>query len=291
MWRLLVVLVVAVVSSLVGCGRVSFDALALDSAIDARPDAPIDAAFGPPQLVAVSSSVDEEDPSLTDDMLEMYFDANPGLVRVTRTAIDQPWSSRVLVMELGTGSTVNNAKISGDGLALYFTSRRVPSDAADIWYATRPDRTSLFSAPQLVGGVQTSSDEYEPMAVGDGHVIYFSRAILTESLWRASRASTMDPFADTTNIPELDSPAYEGGIWVSADERVAYFHSDRVSSAERMIFRASRADASDPFGTPVAVSEIDLPGKLEDPWLSPDGHTLYFASDTSGQYDIYMATR
>jgi hypothetical protein len=287
-WRLAVV-------ALVGCGRLSFDPHAFDGAsdaVDARSSAAVNAPFaaGQPVPELATAGVDEDDPCLTDDMLEMYFDTQSGLARVTRTALEQPWSSPVMVTELNTGN-VNNAKISGDGLTIYFNSTRVPSMAGDVWFATRPDRASAFSTPELVLGIQTANDEFEPMVNAEGTVIYFGRTNVTPSLWRAARASTAVPFGNEQPLTALDFPGYDGSPWVSQDELVVYFHSDRVSSAERAIFRATRASTTDAFSTPVRLIELDVPGKEEDPWLSPDGHTLFYAVNSGGQYDIYMATR
>ena len=37
--------------------------------------------------------------------------------------------------------------------------------------------------------------------------------------------------------------------------------------------------------------EIDGPNAENDPWVSPDGHTIFFTSTRSGSLDIYTATR
>lgn len=290
MWRLLLV---AVVVAPCGCGRVGFDVSPAgggDGPGGSIDSAPVDAPFGPPQkIMELSTAQDEDDPSLTDDMLEMFFDDNTtsaGLVHSTRSAVDQPWSPPVQVTELNT-ARVNNAKIAGDGLTIYFASTRAPAMGNDLWFATRPDRTSPFSAPQIIPGTQTAGSEIEPMALPGGKVLYFT----SMGLWRAERPSATVAFGSPIPIPELDSGTYDGSMFVSSDERVVYFHSDRVSAAERAIYRASRANAGDPFGAPVRLTELDMTGKEEDPWLSPDGHVLYFSSNTSGQYDIYTATR
>jgi hypothetical protein len=162
--------------------------------------------------------------------------------------------------------------------------------AFDIFVATRPDRSSTFSVPQLVVSLQGPMNEIEPEPVFGGLVMYFTRENV--GFMRAERtATTTDTFANFAMQATIDSPAYDGGLFVTDNELVVYFHSDRATSAERAIYRSVRANATDPFGAPVRLSELDMPNKEEDAWLSPDGHTLFFASNTSGQYDIYMATR
>jgi hypothetical protein len=255
-------------------------------------NAQVDAPFGPPQLVAeLATATDEDDPTLTDDMLELYYDdATLGLMRSTRASVTEPWSAPSPVAELNAGGNVNNAKVTGDGLGIYFASSRAPAMGFDFFVATRPNRTSTFTVPQLIVSLQGPMNEIEPDPVSGGLVLYFDRENV--GLLRAERASTTtDTFANLQSQTTIDSTAYDGGLFVTANELVVYFHSDRVTAAERAIYRSVRANASDPFGMPVKLAELDMPGKEEDAWLSPDGHTLIFSSNTSGQYDIYMATR
>ena len=37
------------------------------------------------------------------------------------------------------------------------------------------------------------------------------------------------------------------------------------------------------------IDELSTDSDERDPWLSPDGRELYFSSDRSGQYAIYVA--
>jgi hypothetical protein len=52
---------------------------------------------------------------------------------------------------------------------------------------------------------------------------------------------------------------------------------------------ASRRATSDPFKHFEPLDDLNTPRDERDPWLSPDGRELYFASDRSGHYDIYVA--
>jgi WD40 repeat protein len=42
---------------------------------------------------------------------------------------------------------------------------------------------------------------------------------------------------------------------------------------------------------PLGGDDDGLPMRDGDPWLSPDGHVIVFASRRAGTYDIYAATR
>ena len=48
---------------------------------------------------------------------------------------------------------------------------------------------------------------------------------------------------------------------------------------------------SEPFGTPTLVLELDTAGLDSDPFLTPDLTTMYFASDRSGDTELYVTTR
>jgi len=49
------------------------------------------------------------------------------------------------------------------------------SGGFDIWYATRPTKSSPFTAPQPVPVINSPNDEGEPHVTADGCGIYFTR--------------------------------------------------------------------------------------------------------------------
>ena len=56
------------------------------------------------------------------------------------------------------------------------------------------------------------------------------------------------------------------------------------------LFVAFRRSTSEPFADIAPLDALNPPSDERDPWLSPDGRELYFASDRSGHYDIYVTT-
>jgi hypothetical protein len=71
---------------------------------------------------------------------------------------------------------------------------------------------------------------------------------------------------------------------VSADELVIVF-----SNASDM-FYATRTTASDPFGAPVPLAQLNTAVIENDPELSSEGCELYFRSPRVSISDIYVAT-
>ena len=101
--------------------------------------------------------------------------------------------------------------------------------------------TGTWSAPQLIGGTATGSEESDPS--------------------------------------------------ISADELSLYFTSNRTPSMGRALWRSTRASPTDAFGAPALLSELDTTGDETEPSIAPDGLTLYYTSNVSGMYEIYVATR
>jgi Tol biopolymer transport system component len=83
-----------------------------------------------------------------------------------------------------------------------------------------------------------------------------------------------------------DSPNTHDGLTL-------YFSSDRPgSSGMTNIWRATRESTSEPFMAPEPVDELNTDEREEDPWVSPDGRTIWFASGRgSGVFHLFTATR
>jgi hypothetical protein len=55
------------------------------------------------------------------------------------------------------------------------------------------------------------------------------------------------------------------------------------------LFVAWRRSTSDLFSVPQALVDLNTAADERDPWLTPDGTTLYFTSDRGGVLNIYTA--
>jgi hypothetical protein len=284
------------------CGRVGFaggddagstDATDASGATDAVvfPTGP----FGAPAVIAnVNSTAEEDDVSLTGDMLEIFFASKRTgtsvLWHATRASVTDPFSAPVEVVELGP---LNNPEISHDGLTLYFAD--VLSGGLgmeDIWFATRADRSSPFGARQLLPGINTAARELEPWLLDNGRVLYltFGATSSVADIARAERATASDAFGAPETIATFVTSSYDGGVWVDQSERVLMFHSERLDPAAD-IFISTRASTAEPWSTPVELTELNSGSADEDPWMSLDGHVMYFVSRRSGNMEIYTATR
>jgi hypothetical protein len=96
--------------------------------------------------------------------------------------------------------------------------------------------------------------------------------------------------------PVVNSSAADSGAFISKDGLTLYFGSNRpggVGNFDIWVSRRVRLDG--PWGPPQNLGPaINTPGNEQTPALSPDGRTLYFASDRPeglGGMDLYRAGR
>lgn len=110
-------------------------------------------------------------------------------------------------------------------------------------------------------------------------------------LWMAQRADRQSPFTNIQNIEAVNSSSSELGPHISADGLQLYFSSNR--NERKQLFVSERATRDEPFGAPVCLSMLDMPGGHNaQPCLSSDGLSLYFQLQTGenrSTRDIYVS--
>ena len=198
-------------------------------------------------------------------------------------------------------NTINDEYVnmlSFDGFQLLFT-RKMPSDNG---YQKESLFVSYFedgawSEPRLLAFADFPED-IDPGAAfisADGKKLY-----LTGCGWK--RDSSCDIYISEWkegqwSMPRRLSENINTGSWesqpcVSGDGKELYFVSRRSGNAD--IYRSIRnADGS--WGEPQSLGgPINTKGTEMAPFLHPDGHTLYFSSDTHlgmGGFDLFMSRR
>ncbi|NVB85171.1 MAG: hypothetical protein HOV81_42790 [Kofleriaceae bacterium] len=275
------------------CGRVGFDAASQDAAV---PSGPFEA---PQEITELSSAGDDDDPTLTADMLEIYFASTrtsgmggiSDLFSSTRASVDEPWSPPVFVTELNTATNEESPGISPDGLTLWFS--RATGANPDLYVTTRTARGQPWNPPVLVTELNTTDLELSPEPARDGLRIAFYRET-PRVLYEATRATPTSLWNSAVRISELSDPVY--------GHKSPFFVSDRElwlawnPSGTYDLYRAIRPAPDQPFGLPMLVEGTDLNiagADDDDPWLSPDGATLVMSSSRPelGKQKIYIAHR
>jgi hypothetical protein len=298
--RVVAGLVVALVG-LVGCGRVDF---ALGPELDAASPS---GSFGTAQPITIlDSTLNDADPTLTGDQLELYFSSNrvttgfgnTDIYRSVRANLAAPWGAPDLVPELSSIGFDDSPEVSSDGLTLWLTTTR---DVATnrVYVATRPDRTSVWGTPTFVAELSSTLLDTNLAISGDGLVAMIEHQTATSSndydLYEHRRATLTDPWGPERHVVEISSPSNENGQCLDEHGLVVYFTSDRPGTQGVFdIYTATRPTLGDSFSTPVRVDELDTPYDDGNPFLTRDGHAIYWSSDrppNGGGRDLWFATR
>lgn len=93
--------------------------------------------------------------------------------------------------------------------------------------------------------------------------------------------------------PVVNSPAGEIEMSISKDGLSLYFASNRSGNFD--IWVSQRANVDDPWGPPQNIGpSVNTAAREQAPFLSPDGHRMYFFSDRVGGFggtDLYVSRR
>lgn len=255
--------------------------------------------FGEAMLIEeLASDVEDENPTLTEDLLQIYFtsrrEGGPGNADVwfsERATPDDPFSEPLPVPEVSTEEFDSSPAISPDGLMLW-TAIDVEAGLGglDIWVSTRATRSDSWSDPVNVVELNSPEDDL-PRPIGDdGRVmpIQSRRDGSVYQMYLAIRESEDGAFGTPLllNSLLLEGQAMGDGF-VTYDGLGVYFAYSIEDSGD--LYFASRPSRDDDFRSAVPIESLNSDADERDPWLSPDGQRLYFASDRDGVLNIYEA--
>lgn len=285
-----------------GCGG---DALITLGQGDPRPRF-----FDQGRAISILNSVeDDENPTLTEDMLEIYFtsDREEGLGGsdvwfATRGTRAEPFGVPKLLKEASSEAEETSSAISADGLTLWVGSRRprVPGSDEDddtdhnIWRLRRADRESPWQQIELVSGLNSPFDDIPRPVALNGTVMPMSRrnAAGDYETFLATRSTIDDEFSSP---PQLIAEIAEQGLYtvdafMTNDGRLLFFN--RSDSDGGVLYMAWRRSPEDPFIETLPLEVLNLGDDVRDPWVNKDGTRFVFTSDREGgegRLDIYMA--
>lgn len=160
-----------------------------DLFVSRREDTSDDLGWGPPIPVGpeVNSVLLETEPWLSRaGGNRLYFGRGPGnqeqdfyVVHVDGNG--RPTGSAAPVQELNSTGTVpfgneDGIAIRGDGREVIFTSRRLPTGAAEMFVATRAGVGQAWGEPQLLAQLNSPRPDVQPALAHDGRTLVFSSA-------------------------------------------------------------------------------------------------------------------
>jgi WD40 repeat protein len=277
----------------------------------------------PVLLTELASPSRTDNPTLTGDLLEIYFttdraSGNGDVWFATRPSPTAPFGTPAAVTAVNGDSFETSSAISADGLTLWFGSDRAGGAGAnDIWVSQRPSRDAPWSTPVNVVALNGPDDDIPRppgqhalvMPMASTKVTAANPASANYQTYLAARATTGAPFGAPVAIPELDYPdrsTVDG--FLTDDGLTIFFSSAPVAEAADAgappidagkpadggapnsdLFVAWRLSTSESFSLTQPLSDLNTAADERDPWLSPDGTTLYFTSDRGGALNIYTA--
>ena len=275
--------------------------------------------FDTPKIVPeLASNARTDNPTLTADLLEIYFTSdresgNGDVWFATRSDPSQPFGQAVSIAEVNSIFFETSSAISADGLTLWFGSDRGTGvGSTDIWQSTRRSRTDPWQSPFNVVALDTAVEDIPRPPGQHGLVMPLSsKPGAVYQTFLAARPSTGAPFGKPVLVSELaftDRTTVDGFL---TDDGLTLFYSSSplqypadagprpgdasansidggpVPSAD--LFVAMRRSTTEEFSAKFPLDDLNTSGDERDPWLTPDGKTLYFTSDRDGALSIYTA--
>jgi len=255
--------------------------------------------FGTPRLLSeLDTSYANENPSLTADLLELFFTSGRGdnsadVWTARRTSAQQPFDAPSIVAEVSTSAFDTSPAISLDGLTLYFGSDRSGGvGAVDVWQVTRPDRTTAWAALQNVAALNSTAKDI-PRPPGE-HGLVMPLGSQRDSAagyqtFLAARPTVAQAFGAPVRVPGLASDQDAVADGFLTDDGLTLLYSVTPPGKRADLFVVSRPSTTAPFSQPTPLS-LNTVADERDPWLSPDGTTFFFSSDRGGSLQIYEVT-
>lgn len=208
----------------------------------------------------------------------------------TRTSIGDTWTAVTDLGAVNSNAADVDPTISADQLTLYFAR------SSQIYRSTRAAIANPFGAPALAPVINSAASDFGPYLVDDGSSLYFSSTRNSDA--GISELFVTQPTADGG----FTAPANVNGAnlktgdnrfaAVTADQLVLYFGSNRGAGAGGFdIWVATRASTSVAFGTPRVLAELGTASDETPDWVSSDRCRLYFSSNRSARYELYVSAK
>ena len=157
-----------------------------------------------------------------------------------------------------------------------------------------------FGEPTNLGlSVRSTDHDFSPSISADGLSLFFtsnrSGGIGGLDVWVTTRETTDDPWGEPVNLgPTINSPLGEYGVSISSDGLSLYFDTSQLGPITYWndLWVATRATTDDGWSNPVSLgSRVNSLDDDYSPSISSDGLSLFFMSNRSGNYDLWVTTR
>lgn len=268
-----------------------------DTGTGERPLPPPDPFVDVVHLSGLGSSSADYSPTLRADRLEMYFATNrygeEDIMRATRVSLDQPWGAPALVFgQVSTTDNETNPELSPDGLVLLFSSDRGKAGDYEVYYILRDSLVGMWSLPEPVPTLGSPMQEFSVTAQPDlTTVLFCSDRTPSEGLdvWRVfvdekGRHSAPEQMLDlSTSAHDCPGNSSDDMTWLALG-------SDRTGTVGGAdLWFAQQTESGEGYWPAHNLTELNTTAAERDPWVSAELEVIYFASDRTGDLEIYQA--
>jgi hypothetical protein len=255
----------------------------------------------------INENGDDEAPTLTEDLLEIYFTSRRGrgpgngdIWFATRTSRTLAFDDPHLVNEMSTEAVSTKYQelspaISRDGLTLWLASDRPGTRGGlDIWQTERASRDAEWGKLHNVTELNSTSDDL-PRPLGESELVMplASRREGTQyQIYLARRVSPQVPFSDDAQpIRELrrDGSGMAGGF-LTEDGLSLFFQREGQGNDD--LYLAWRRSLSEPFEHELPLDGVNDSANDREPFVSSDHTRFFFASNRQAGtgFDIFATT-
>lgn len=212
----------------------------------------LDTSWNQPQNLgpAINTEQWETGPSMTRDMLELYFtskksgDSGRDIYVARRDSIGAPFGEvkKIADSTVNTEYTDSGPYISYDGLVLVFSSDRPGGEGErDLYIATRTSRDEPFRGAQSLGAtVNSHADDSSPTMTADKRTLFFHSKRKhgffsplfydrpNHDIYVTQRSSIDAPWSEPFPLENANTPNFHDGTpSVSSDGTTLHFRSGR----------------------------------------------------------------
>jgi hypothetical protein len=253
----------------------------------------------------VNSSLRDTGGSVSNDGLSLYFSSSRAgttgadLYVSRRFAIDLPWMTPAPLHMLNSPVTDDGPSLTSDNRYLFFVSGRAGA-GLDLWVSQRRHKQDDFGweAPGILPSPPNSLGlDVAPRFVespGRRRQLYFSSGPNAAGLdIYVTELRHNGTWSEPENLVVLNSAFEESGSAIRFDGLEMIFSSRRGGNLDLYVTR--REHSWEPWTPPENLgATVNTASQEFTPSLSPNGRTLYFASDRPngfGNFDLYASTR